>query len=813
MKKRIISLLLAAVMALGMVLQLAPSAQAAVNVTVTDSAGVNMRDGAGTSYNKVIGIPVNTVLSVQETKEADGYTWGKVTYDGKTGWIALEFTNYDPTQTEPTPPASNGTWKQENGKWYYYINGQKATGWVFHNNRWYYMDNSGVMQTGWVKLSEKWYYLESSGVMATGWVLYNGYWYFMDSKGVMQTGWITDRGYSYYLDEYGRMQTGWLQQGDVWYYLQDGGKMATGRIRIGDKIAKFDAKGKWLGYSKYMTSQSCIDVLKLEEGFSLVPYWDFTQWTVGYGTRCPDDLLDYYKQNGITVAEAETLLREYLMDTEASIESFIDRYSLDLSAQQFDALVLFSYNCGSSWVSETTGTFHTAIKNGATGSELIRAFVLWSSAGGEIKDFLIRRRMSEANMYLNGVYSQTPPDHYGYVLYDANGGSVSFRIQGFDAKEGVAPYTPTHATQTFDGWYTAKEGGTKVTSLTMAQNGKTLYARWKDPNATTPSEPQTPPATTTKTSVLTIQTEDGPLNVRQGPGTEYDKVTTLNNGDQVILLETRTVDSYVWGRYESGWIRLDYTNYDPNTFGPASGWVQFYGKWYYYKDGGAVNKWQLIGGKWYFFESNGVMAVNQWRKDSKGWCYVGANGAMMTNAWVQDSKGWCYVGADGYCLTNQWALDSKGWIWLDSEGSMTKNDWILYKGRWYYLDSTGYMATGWAKVNNNWYYLEEGGAMKTGWLQYKSCWYYLLDSGVMATGWVKTNNKWYYLNANGIMQTGWLKLDTRWYYLNPGGSMYTGWLQYKSCWYYLQDNGVMATGTVAIGPTTYRFDSNGIWLG
>ena len=74
--------------------------------------------------------------------------------------------------------------------------------------------------------------------------------------------------------------------------------------------------------------------------------------------------------------------------------------------------------------------------HGATGSELIRAFVLWSSAGREIKDFLIRRRMSEANMYLNGVYSQTPPDHYGYVLYDANGGSVSFRIQGFDAKEG-----------------------------------------------------------------------------------------------------------------------------------------------------------------------------------------------------------------------------------------------------------------------------------------------------------------------------------------------------------------------------------------
>ena len=788
MKKRIMSLLLVAAMALGMVLQLAPSAQAATTVTVTDSAGVNMRDGAGKDYNKVIGIPVNTVLTVQETSSADGYTWGKVTYDGKTGWIALEFTDYNSNQTEPTPPASNGTWKQEGGKWYYYINGQKATGWVAHNNRWYYMDNSGVMQTGWVKLSEKWYYLESSGVMATGWVLYNGYWYFMDSKGVMQTGWITDRGYSYYLDEYGRMQTGWLQYKSVWYYLQDGGKMATGRIKIGDKIAKFDANGKWLGYSKYMTSQSCIDVLKLEEGFSLVPYWDYTQWTVGFGTRCPDDMVEYYKQNGITTAEAETLLREYLMDTEASIESFIDRYSLNMTAQQFDALVLFSYNCGSSWVSETTGTFHTAIKNGATGSELIRAFVLWSSAGGEIKDFLVRRRLSEANMYLNGVYSQTPPADYGYVLYDANGGAVSFRIQGFDAKEGVAPYTPTHATKSFSGWYTAKEGGTKVTSLTMAQNGKTLYARWTEPS-TTPSEPQTPPATTTKTSVLTIKTEDGPLNVRQGPGVDYEKVTTLNNGDQVILLETRTVGSYVWGRYESGWIRLDYSNYDSAKHQSANGWIQFSGKWYYYANAQKATNWQKINNKWYYFDSKGVMQTG-WVKLNNNWYYLNAGGSMHTG-WLQYKNVWYYLQESGVMATG----------------------WVKTNDKWYYLNADGIMQTGWLKLDAGWYYLQSNGVMHTGWLQYNNRWYYMHTDGIMRTGWVQSNNYWYYLSDAGVMLTGWVEVKGKWYYLNGNGTMYTGWLQYKNVWYYLQDSGVMATGTIAIGPVTYKFDANGIWLG
>ena len=792
MKKRIMSLLLVAAMALGMVLQLAPNAQAAVNVTVTDSAGVNMRDGAGTSYNKVIGIPVDTVLTVQQTQEADGYTWGKVTYDGKTGWIALEFTDYGSSQENPTPPASNGTWKQENGKWYYYINGQKMTGWIFDKNRWYYLDASGVMQTGWVKSNGAWYYLNAEGVMQTGWVKSYGNWYYLNADGIMQTGWITVGGSSYYMNADGIMQTGWLQQGSTWYYLQADGKMATGRVLIGDKISKFDTKGVWLGYAKYMTSQSCIDLRKMEEGFSLVPYWDYTQWTVGYGTRCPDDMLDYYKANGITTAEAEILLREYLMDTEASIESFIDQYSLNLTAQQFDALVLFSYNCGSSWVSETTGTFHTAIKNGATGSELIRAFVLWSSAGGEIKDFLVRRRMTEANMYLNGVYSQTHPDHYGYVLYDANGGTVSFRIQGYDSKEGVAPYTPTHASQTFAGWYTAKEGGTKVTASTMAQNGTTLYAPWTTPG-TTPSEPETLPESTSKPSVLTIKTEDGPLNVRKGPGVTYDKVTTLYNGDQVVLLETRTVGSYVWGRYEAGWIRLDYTNYNPDTFGAAAGWVQFNGKWYYYKDSVTLKNWQLIGGKWYCFGSSGTMAVNEWRKDFKGWCYLGVDGVMKTNMWLKDSKGWCYVGEDGHCLTNAWAKDSKGWIWLDNEGSMTKNQWLLDDGKWYYLNSAGYMAIGWQKVSGQWYYLDGAGVMKTGWLQQGSDWYYLKSSGVMHTGWLQINDQWYYLRDSGIMHTGWLK--------------------YYGQWYYLQDSGIMATGTVAIGPVTYRFNSDGIWIG
>ena len=56
-------------------------------------------------------------------------------------------------------------------------------------------------------------------------------------------------------------------------------------------------------------SQPLIDILKDMEGFSKYPYADNGQWTVGYGTRCPDDKLSRYKSKGITEKEAEKLLQ------------------------------------------------------------------------------------------------------------------------------------------------------------------------------------------------------------------------------------------------------------------------------------------------------------------------------------------------------------------------------------------------------------------------------------------------------------------------------------------------------------------------
>ena len=313
------------------------------------------------------------------------------------------------------------------------------------------------------------------------------------------------------------------------------------------------------GESAMTASDACINILKLEEGFSRTPYWDFTQYTVGYGTKCPDDMVEYYIQNGITEEAAETLLRNHLTAVERDINvRIVDKYGLTLSQNQFDALVLFSYNCGTGWCFETGGTFHTAIAQGATGNDLIRAFALWCSAGNQVRTYLLRRRLSEANMYLNNEYSQTPPENYCYVLYDANGGSVSPRSQGYDSDLTAQPFpTPAMAGYTFEGWYTAKTGGSKVTTLDASVKSMTLYARWTDGEGNAP--PSNEP---TVQSPVTVTVTGSDVNLRQGPGTNYTRVGVAQKGQQLVITETASGTGYTWGKFDGGWIALQYTDYD-----------------------------------------------------------------------------------------------------------------------------------------------------------------------------------------------------------------------------------------------------------
>ena len=305
-------------------------------------------------------------------------------------------------------------------------------------------------------------------------------------------------------------------------------------------------------------SDDAIAILKLEEGFSTYPYWDYSQWTVGYGTKCPDDKLDEYRKNGIPEAEAEALLREFIVKFESEIHGYMIRTGIQLEQNQFDALLMFSYNCGTAWSHDTTGLLYTTIARGATGNDLINALARWCNAGGEIKTFLLRRRLCEANIYLNGVYSQTPPANFGYVIYDGNGGTAKPNVQGYDT--GLTAEILSKATRDgykFLGWYTDKTGGKKVERLDASVRNARLYARWENLNPT-PEVPETPETE----SGITVTVTANNLNVRSGAGTGYSVVGSVNTGRQVVITETKENGGILWGKFSGGWIALNYTNYD-----------------------------------------------------------------------------------------------------------------------------------------------------------------------------------------------------------------------------------------------------------
>ena len=234
-------------------------------------------------------------------------------------------------------------------------------------------------------------------------------------------------------------------------------------------------------------SQDCVDRIKKIEGFHAIPYWDYSQWTVGFGSTCPSDKLEKYKAEGIPMEEANRLMMEQLAKFEESVNSFADDKNLQLTQGQFDALVSMTYNLGTGMLYNSGNRVYQAIINGATGNDLIFAFSIYCTAGGEFLPGLMRRRLVEANMYLNSRYSDYAPESYCYVLYDANGGTRDVVAQGYDCNLAAEPLSvPTYSGYTFVGWYTAANGGTKITSLDETTDGMTLFWRKQSTSVSVP---------------------------------------------------------------------------------------------------------------------------------------------------------------------------------------------------------------------------------------------------------------------------------------------------------------------------------------
>ena len=319
--------------------------------------------------------------------------------------------------------------------------------------------------------------------------------------------------------------------------------------------------------STMKASEDCVSFIKKLEGFSKYPYYDYGQWTVGYGTACPSEDRARYDQVGITEAEADALLREYVAEFEEDLNKFVSSNSLKLKQCQFDALLSFTYNLGPNWMNNSS-SFRSAVLKQKTGNDFIFAIGRWCTADGEVLTHLIKRRLAEANMYLNGAYSTTPPSNYKYVIFETNleEAVTDVRVQAYDAKAGDSiRATASKSGYSFLGWFTEETGGKQVTKLNADTSVQTLYAHWEQNAADENEENESgdvPENTEPAEDAVIVTVTGEEVNVRSGPGTSNQKVGTVIRGEKLTITETEKVGSALWGKFSMGWISLVYTDYD-----------------------------------------------------------------------------------------------------------------------------------------------------------------------------------------------------------------------------------------------------------
>lgn len=142
-------------------------------------------------------------------------------------------------------------------------------------------------------------------------------------------------------------------------------------------------------------SQSGIDLLKQFEGISLDAYQDAGgTWTIGYGQTYYEDGRPVQPGDHISLEQAYSLYANILPRYEEIVNKHIG--TLELTQNQFDALVSFAYNLGEGPTVEALN----AIRNGTFTREFMLQYV---HAGGKVIKGLVNRRNKEADLFFSGV--------------------------------------------------------------------------------------------------------------------------------------------------------------------------------------------------------------------------------------------------------------------------------------------------------------------------------------------------------------------------------------------------------------------------
>lgn len=232
-------------------------------------------------------------------------------------------------------------------------------------------------------------------------------------------------------------------------------------------------------------SDNCIEYIKSGEGFSPTVYNDGTGYYIGYGCACQPD--DY--PNGISLEQAEMLLREKMSAFEKAVTSFLNRYGVSVDQGQFDALCSMSYNLGTAWLSAENRLPSMLIKGigNYSDEEIVSAFAAWCHVGGKVSEGLLARRIIEAKMFLYGDYGFSTDD-WRWLICNGNGGETEYKIYCYKTGNAYVELpVAEYAGHSFSGWETAD--GKKIKADSTVEENLYVYAKWDENESGFPDVP------------------------------------------------------------------------------------------------------------------------------------------------------------------------------------------------------------------------------------------------------------------------------------------------------------------------------------
>ena len=228
------------------------------------------------------------------------------------------------------------------------------------------------------------------------------------------------------------------------------------------------------------TTEDGVAFIKAREGFTAKAYWDYQQYSIGYGSYCEKDEFP----DGITEAQADRLLRKRLKAFEEKIDAFLDRNGVRLSDQQYDAMVSFTYNNGEYWMSEKNQSRLASllISGKYTVNEFASAFGIWchvtTSSGTQIHDGLIERRLRELKLFFYGEYEAKDTSGFNYVIFQTEKGRTDVDVAVYETGSYYDPlFEASCDDDEFFGWVT--EDGLVIDETTRVEEDLTVTALWR----------------------------------------------------------------------------------------------------------------------------------------------------------------------------------------------------------------------------------------------------------------------------------------------------------------------------------------------